>query len=592
LSTAENGQLSTVAQKAEDYFSKEEGDGRKFPASLTVVKGTGRHRGKTKRIISGTRSSVAQALLVHRRKPLRLDQHAFFLPVYDLKSPLMLLKCARQVAKSTTLCNLMLTESMVHEAYRTLYVSPSSMQTRQFSNEKLTPTMNDSDIVQDHFVDRNCISQVYEKTMLNGSHIFLRYAFLSADRARGIPADRLFLDEIQDILKDNVKVIAECLSFSDYGYELYAGTPKTMDNTIEEYWKWSTQMEWVVPCQRHTPVHWNVLSVENIGRKHLICDKCGEQIFPESGQWVVTNPGGEYVGFHVTQLMVPWKQDAERWRKEIIWKYENWPTAVFYNEVLGDSHDQASKPITQSELMQCCWPINKQDPIKSEHLYLAPEGTMAGRENYAGVDWGEGRSEGKMVEGKKRHASFTVLTIGTFVSEQIFWPFFIKRYEGREIDPEFIKKDITQLCFKFGVNCIGCDWGHGWGMNSHLINRLGRDKVMEFQYVAKLRQRIKWDKLAFNFKVNRSLVMAEFITACKEQNLLLPVWEEFEKFAKDILGIYIDYNERMKTMYYDHPIDQPDDWSSVQRTCCCFEDRRVGLDYDQHLWSSSPAVPG
>ena len=371
--------------------------------------------------------------------------------------------------------------------------------------------------------------------------------------------DLLFLDEIQDILKDNVKVIAECLSFSDYGYELYAGTPKTMDNTIEEYWKWSTQMEWMIPCPLHTPIHHNILGIDHIGRKHLICDKCGAQIYPEAGQWVVTNPGGQYVGFHVTQLMVPWKQDPDRWEKEIIWKYENWPTAVFYNEVLGESHDQASKPITQSEVMQCCWPINKHGNLKTQHLTLQPEGNIKTRENYAGVDWGEGRGEGKQVGGKKRHASFTVLTIGTFVHEHLFWPFFIKRYEGREIDPEFIKKDIVRLCHIFGVNCIGCDWGHGWGMNSHLINRLGRDKVMEFQYVAKLRTRIKWDKEAFNFKINRSLVIAEFLTNVKEQNLLLPVWEEFETFAADILGVYIDYNERQKTMYYDHPIDQPDD---------------------------------
>jgi hypothetical protein len=544
----------------QDVFADpRKGDGRKFPARLQEIKGRGRFKGRTKRIVSASRSSMAQALLVHRRRPLRFDRHKFFLPVYDMEEKMILLKCGRQVAKSTTLCNLMVTECLVTEAYRTLYVSPSSLQTRQFSNEKLTPTINDSPVVLDHFLDMNCIRQVFEKTFTNGSHIFLRYAFLTADRARGIPADRLFLDEIQDILKDNVKVIAECLSFSDYGYELYAGTPKTMDNTIEEYWKWSTQMEWMVPCPMHTPVHWNLLGLDNIGKEYLICDKCGNRIHAEAGQWVVTNPGGQYIGFHVTQLMVPWKQEEDRWKKEIIWKYENWPTAVFHNEVLGESHDLASKPITQTEIMQCCYPINKRDNVKSQHLMQAPTGPMPGMMNYAGVDWGEGRSEGKSEGGKKRHASFTVLTIGTFISDDMFWPYFIKRYEGREIDPEFIKTDITQKCFQFGVNIIGCDYGHGWGMNSHLINRLGRDKVMEFMYVPKLGARIKWDKVAFNFKVNRSMAISNFITALKEQQVLLPVWEEFERFAKDILGVYIDYNERMKTMYYDHPIDQPDD---------------------------------
>lgn len=539
-----------------ELLLEDEDDGRKFNAQLRKVTSA---RGKERKFIVSKKSDAAQALLTHKRKPLRFDKHRFFIPVYDLSAEMMVLKCGRQVAKSTTLCNLMLIESIAYEAFRTLYVSPSSMQTRQFSNEKLTPTINDTPLIQRYYQDKKCIHQVYEKTFTNAAHIFLRYAFLTADRARGIPADRLLIDEIQDILKDNVKVIAECLSFSNFQYELYAGTPKTFDNTIEEYWGWSTQMEWAVPCTRHTPTYHNILGTPNIGKKSLVCDKCKEEIFPAEGQWVVTNPGGEYIGFHVTQLMVPWKQGEKEWQKEIIFKYENWPEATFHNEVLGNSHDQASKPITQTEIIQCCYPINKQIHVPSDHLIMEPNMDVLRRPNYAGVDWGEGRGEGKVEGGKKRHASWTVLTIGTFINENLFWPYFIKRYTGKEIDPEFIKMDVVQLCNKFKVRIIGADWGHGWGMNSHLINRLGRDRVMEFQYVAKLRERIRFDKLSFTFRVNRSMAISNFITSIKEQGILFPVWEEFKPFAKDILGIYVDYNERMKTMYYDHPIDQPDD---------------------------------
>ena len=540
----------------EQLLLEDEDDGRKFNAELRNVLAKS---GKEKRFIIAKKSDAAQALLTHKRKPLRLDSHKFFIPVYDLNSKMMLLKCSRQVGKSVSLCNMILIESMAYEAFRTLYVSPSSMQTRQFSNEKLTPTINDTPLIKKYYQDKNCIQQVYEKTFTNAAHIFLRYAFLSPDRARGIPADRLCIDELQDILKDSVKVIAECLSFSRFQYELYAGTPKSHDNTIEEYWGWSDQMEWAVPCDKHTPKHYNILGTANIGKKSLICDKCGGQIYPESGQWVVTNPGGEYTGFHVTQLMVPWKQGEDEWKKQIIFKYENWPEATFHNEVLGVSHDQASKPITQTEIMQCCHPVSKQHQIPSEHLILTPDQEVLKRANFAGVDWGEGRGEGKVEAGKKRHASWTVVTIGTFVNENLFWPYYMKRYTGKEIDPEFIKRDLVRLCNIFKVRIIGADWGHGWGMNSHLINYLGRDRVMEFQYVAKMKERIKFDKLSFTFRVNRSMAISNFLTAIKDQDILFPVWEEFKTFARDILGVYIDYNERLKTMYYDHPIDQPDD---------------------------------
>ena len=519
--------------------------------------------GRDKQVVLAKPSDMAQGILNHRRRQLLLDRHSFFLPVYDLNAQMMLLKCGRQVAKSTTLCNLILIEMMTYDAFRILYVSPSSMQTRQFSNEKLSPTMHDTEFIQDHFIDGEVVDQVFEKQLTNGSHLFLRYAFLTADRARGIPADRLMIDEIQDILKDNVKVIAECLSFSDYALELYSGTPKTFDNTIEEYWGWSTQNEWAIPCDcgggHSGGKYWQIVSIDNIGKEGLVCRKCDRPIHPERGQWIIGDKTGEYIGFHVTQLMVSWKQDTERWRKEIIFKLENWPEAVFYNEVLGESRDQASKPITQSAIQECCYPINKVDRIPSEHFIADRHPEISSHLCYAGIDWGEGRSEGKVESGKKRHASFTVLTIGCFVREDVFWPFFIKRYEGREIDPEFIKEDILNWCGLFNVAMIGVDWGHGWGMNSHLVRNYGREHVMEFLYVARLKSRYKWDSEAFNFKINRSLAISEFLDACKRQKMLFPVWEETKEFAKDILGIYIDYNERMKTMYYDHPIDQPDD---------------------------------
>ena len=89
-----------------------QGDGKRFPAQRHVIKGQGQYRGKRKEIIIARRSDMAQALITHRRKPLRMGKHKFFLPVYDINAQKILLKCARQVAKSTTLCNLMLIEPL------------------------------------------------------------------------------------------------------------------------------------------------------------------------------------------------------------------------------------------------------------------------------------------------------------------------------------------------------------------------------------------------------------------------------------------------------------------------------------------------
>ncbi|KKM06444.1 hypothetical protein LCGC14_1743910, partial [marine sediment metagenome] len=262
---------------------------------------------------SGRMSDIAQATIYHLGKPLRLGNHQFMLPAYNSGERRIVLKCSRQVSKSTTIANIQVTESMVTGHWRSLYVSPSALQTRQYSNEKLRPTVCDSPFIVKNFLNKkNLIDQVFEKTLSNGSYMFLRYAFFTAARARGIPASRVFFDEVQDLLKENIKVIAESVSASKLatgkaGTELLAGTPLTFTNTLEEYWKWSTQCEWMVPCDCKLPRYWNILGIENIGKDGLVCSGCDKPINAAAGQWVAFQPGEAYHGYHVTQLMVPWK---------------------------------------------------------------------------------------------------------------------------------------------------------------------------------------------------------------------------------------------------------------------------------------------
>jgi len=465
---------------------------------------------------------------------------------------------------STTIANIQVTESMLRSHWRSLYVSPSALQTRQYSNEKLRPTIYESPFVHAKFVGKYLIDQVFEKTLSNGSYLFLRYAFLTAARARGIPASRVFFDEVQDLLKENIKVIAESVSASKLamgvaGTELLAGTPLTFSNTLEEYWKWSTQCEWLVPCDCKKPKFWNLLGVDNIGKNSLVCANCDKAINPAAGQWVSFEPNQNYHGYHVTQLMVPWKQDPETWREEIVFKFEKWPSSSFYNEVLGLAFDSASAPVTRMDIERCSWPRKKFNTIDSSRWYTQSEPSIRGMQLFAGIDWGEGREEGDTYHGKRRNASFTILTIGGYISPGLFWPIFMKKYRGREIDPEFILPDILNWCGVFNVFAIGADWGHGWGMNQRLMKAVGKENFMQFYYSSALKERKKWDKEGFKWIVNRNAVLSDFFLAIKNEQLLLPPWEVFEDFGKDILAEYVEFNDRKRTMLYDHPIDQPDD---------------------------------
>jgi len=312
--------------------------------------------------------------------------------IYDTASDKVLLKCGRQVEKSTTLGNRLLCYSALTNNFRSLYVAPSAEQAKVFSVDRIKDVVESSPLLKAYTTTK--ISQaVFFKKFINFSQIRLRYAYLTADRVRGIPADLVCIDELQDILVDNIPIIEQCAFHSSYKLFLYSGTPKSEDNTIEHYWQeFSTQNEWVVPCERHgTPNnpsswHWNVLGEKNIGKQGLVCDKCGELISAAHPQakWASMNPRTPsnenkvaFEGYRIPQLMVPWVD----WQ-EVLEAQEHYPRAQFMNEKLGMSYDSGVRPITRAQLQSCCMSHIRMGDIE-QFKELAQ-----GRRVYAGIDWG------------------------------------------------------------------------------------------------------------------------------------------------------------------------------------------------------------
>ena len=303
---------------------------------------------------------------------------------YDTPARRLLLFCGRQVEKSTLLGNIMLSYMCLVNGYRALYVSPSMTQTKTFSSDRIKEPMETSPVLE-KFTTTMLSQNILEKQLVNRSKLTLRYAYLNADRTRGIPAYLLAIDEFQDILQDNVPVMQQCLSHAPQSLkrEIYSGTPKSLDNHLEYYRaNLSTQGEWVVPCNACN--HWNVLGEKNIGKKWLCCEKCGKQINPmdERAQWAnmtkydpVKTPWESY---RIPQLMVPWLN----WEKDILYNYENYPREKFYNEVLGISYDSGLRPLTTQQLRDACNP-----DVSMLELDWYKQQSHA-QQIYAGLDWG------------------------------------------------------------------------------------------------------------------------------------------------------------------------------------------------------------
>ena len=464
---------------------------------------------------------------------------------YDTPARRILLFCARQVEKSTLLGNKLIGYSCLVDGYRSLYVSPSATQTKTFSHDRIKDPLETSQILK-AFTTNALQQNVFEKQFINRSKITLRYAFLNADRTRGIPAWGLALDEFQDILGDNIPIIEQCTSHAPERWKryIYAGTPKSNDNVIEYYRaSMSTQGEWVVPCDRHggeSGRYWNVLGEKNIGLKGLSCEKCGELIDPAhpDAQWANMVRKAPFESYRIPQLMVPWKS----W-EEILLDYKRYPRDKFYNEVLGISFDSGLRPLTTAHIQECCHPRVTMNPEQlDKYKALAYSHPI-----YAGIDWGTGEH------------SFTVLVLGVYIGTK-FRIFYAHRFEGEETDPVVQMDMIVKMLKEFNVRLIGSDYGGGFHSNDRLLREFGTQRVHKYQYLARTKKKVLWNNNMKRWMVSRTEIMSDVFNAIKRKQIEFPRYEEFaQPYGQDMLNIFSEYNETLRMIQYGHGPDKPDD---------------------------------
>ncbi len=476
---------------------------------------------------------------------------------YNTQAKRVLLVCARQTEKSTLLGNLALTYSCLVPAFKTLYVSPSAMQTKTFSNDRVKEPIETSPILR-AYTTHKLSQNIFEKQFINRSKITLRYAFLNADRVRGIPAWMLLIDEIQDIISDNIPVIEHCLSHAPKEWRrfVYSGTPKSLDNTIEWYRaNKSTQGEWMVPCDRcgsnakgAAGRFWNILGEKNIGNKSLICEKCGEQLYPmhEDAQWghhVAWHPKyAPFESYRINQLMVPWKD----W-DELLYEYHNNPRAKFLNESLGISYDSGLRPLTLGQVKNECNPaITMAEKEVKKYRQIGLVNPI-----FMGIDWGTGEN------------TYTVITLGTYVDMKLR-VFYVHRCTGDLLEPPKQLAFIKKLVQQFHVRVIGTDYGGGYDRNDDLMRAFGPDRLVKYQYLPRSRQKVSWQGKLGRFIVSRTEVMSDIFNAIKRHQFEFPRWEEFHAggnapYAGDMLNIYSEYDEQRHQIVYKHAPDKPDD---------------------------------
>ncbi|MGL5715937.1 MAG: phage terminase large subunit family protein [Paraclostridium sp.] len=495
-------------------------------------------------------STFAEATYQLDGQPFRLTNRHYLKPIYDSNIEEGIIMSGRQVEKSTTNSTSLANCTLLMPNFKGLYFAPLNSQVKEFSNERLGKLYQYSqdDVIQKELIDKHDTQAVFMKTIKKtNATVYLKHCYGLGDNIRGITVNGIWGDEIQDIHIDAIPVIKECQSHaSEAGSRnkitWYTGTPKTFSNTIQQYWDKSTQNEWVVKCPRCN--QYQIMGVKNLSPNAFLCRKCRREIPKQAiidGFWLEMQSAKKLKGFRISQLMVPWISAQDIWNK-----YENYSPDKFYNEVLGRSYENASKPFTPLMLGQ----ISANDL----RLYNRADGEFANKPTYMGVDWGTGEK------------SFTVVKIYGYNNQNKFQLLYVKRYAvGDELDPEYQIRDICNLISIFRVAKAVVDWGFGYDRYKKLQSIFGEGLVVACYYSFNQKQKKKYDADQARWIVNRTQVMQDYITDVQQQRVVWPGASkaEFPWLYDHHLAELAEYRKsqsgRSEDLLYTHPEGQPDD---------------------------------
>jgi len=355
-------------------------------------------------------------------KPYTLQNHYPFSPLFRCLMPKNQVWCTgRQVSKSTSLAAHGVVVANSLPFFKTLFVTPLYEQIRRFSNNYVRPFIDQSP-VKSLWSGTTTENSVLQRSFKNNSMMLFSFALLDADRVRGVSADRVCIDEVQDMDPDHIPVIQETMSYSQWGVMYFTGTPKTLDNLIYGLYARSSQAEWFIKCD--SCGKWNIPSLAHdleamIGPYHdqisarypgTVCAKCQKPVNPRNGRWVHRYPDRrwKFAGYHVPQIILPLHfSDAEKWSTLLMKRegFNNYTEARFFNEVLGESTDTGQKLVSETELRNACvlkWE-NKKEPVAAAYAKLDRY-----KQRILAIDWGGGGEAG---------VSFTALAVLGFLPD-------------------------------------------------------------------------------------------------------------------------------------------------------------------------------
>ena len=476
-----------------------------------------------------------QAFHYLRGKPLTFSGRPYLRKIYNSTTRRLVLRCSRQIEKTTFLCNVVVHAAVRLPGVHIIVVFPRHDQASVFAKSRLIPVIRESPVVRRKLLGRRARDpQINHMRFANGSEVYIRSAYHNADATRGIDGDFLLVDEYQDVADGNLPILEEALSHSQYGRVFLTGTPKCIDNHLEDAFNRSTANEWRVPCPCGQQVF---LDEKCLGPEGPICPVCGEAIDPRQGGWIPRNPDSKWgEGFTLNHLATPWLNYPL-----LLERQQSYDPALFRNECLGLPTYLGDHIVTRDEVEQCC----QEYPMAKSPEDISPKYR---RSLLAGIDWGGGS------------ASRTVLVIGHMRDDDHFQVVFMEGYHAQE-DPDEILKAIVRRIHQFRVPFVAADGaGNGNVYNGLLLNMVPQLAALyAIFYSAADQEPRQYRGKLWNWTIGRTPSIGMIFTRIKKHRILFPRVEDCSSFLDEIWCETADYDEHRRTIRYTHPETQQDD---------------------------------
>jgi hypothetical protein len=494
------------------------------------------------------------------REPMAFAGRPYLLAIYGADHGNLVIRASRQVEKSTFLANTILHAACANPAAKILFVAPRFEQAKAFSHDRLHPLLKDSPIIRRALLGRGHRLRVTEMEFSNGARLHLRAAFRSADACRGLSANLLLVDEVQDVAAGDLPVLQETLSHAKDPRTILTGTPKLVDNHLEAMFARSTANRWTIPC--HHCSTGITIDERCLGADGLICPACQSDLDVTEGGWVAHNPHSTWgQGFSISHPMVPWFQSKYQ---EILERQRSYDPVRFRNEVLGLPSALGDHVVTRAELEACCGtsPMLQHGNYKGlgSHIPL-----------YAGIDWGGGSK------------SRTILVIGRMLQNFVFQILQIVALPVRE-EPDAVLEKVANCCNYYQVSVIAADGGG----NGNVYNRLLWQKVQPRRglytiYYSASEQEPTADGVLNKWTVNRSRSIGALFGRVKRKTLIFPCRQDVDVFLDEFACESAEYDDEQRMIKYVHPATQPDDTLHATNYALLIATRAHPVHSDQSL---------